>query len=133
VAAGGLRSQPLIASIQSMCIARIFVCISGGILSHCSIRSLYVPTQSQICVSKTVFCIPLYVSASNTTRRKLPPAQLSKECFTAVAASNKHSGVTSSVKWDVYGRRVKLCFEFSKKVLAITSDWELCRNIFFGI
>jgi hypothetical protein len=49
---------------------------------------------------------------------------LSKECFTAVVASNKHSAVTASVKWDVYGRRVKFRFEFSKKVFAITPDSE---------
>jgi len=133
VAAGAFRSRPLIASILSICIAKIFFCISGGILSHCSNRSLYIPTQCQIRVSKTEFCIPFYVCASNTTRRKLPPAQLSKECFTAVVASNKHSAVTSSVKWDVYGRRVKLRFEFSKKVFAITPDSERCRNIFFGV
>jgi hypothetical protein len=89
--------------------------------------------KCQIRVSKTVFCILLYVSASNPTQRKLPPAQLSKECFTAVVASNKHSAVTSLVKWDVYGRRVKLRVEFSKKVFAIMPDSEQCRNIFFGI
>jgi hypothetical protein len=89
--------------------------------------------KCQIRVSKTVFCILLYVSASNTTQRKLPPAQLSKESFTVVVASNKHSAVTSSVKWDVYGHHVKVCFEFPKKVFAITPDSERCRNIFFGI
>jgi len=76
--------------------------------------------KCQIDVSKTVFCILWYVSTSHTTRRKLPPAQLSKECFTAVVASKKHSAVTASVKWDVYGHRVKLFLEFSKKVFAIT-------------
>jgi len=80
--------------------------------------------KCQIRVSNTVFCILLYVSTSNTTQRKLPPAQLSKECFTAVVASNEHSAVTSSVKWDVYGHHVKLPFEFSKKVFAITPDSE---------
>jgi len=90
-----LPSGTLIVSILSICMARICFWISAGILSHCSNRSLYVPTQCQICVTKLVFCIPLYLSTSKVTWRKLLPAQLSKECFTAVAASNKHSGVTS--------------------------------------
>jgi hypothetical protein len=63
----------------------------------------------------------------------MPPAQLFKECFTAVVASNKHSAVTLSVKWDVYGSHVKFHVEFSKKVFAITPDSEQCTNIFFGI
>jgi hypothetical protein len=57
-----------------------------------------------------VFCKLWSVSSSNTTWRKLPPAQLSNESFTAVVASNKHSAVTSSVKWDVYGRRRNISF-----------------------
>jgi hypothetical protein len=133
MAPGAFQSRPLIASILSTCKARIIFCISGGILAQCLHRSLYVPTQCQIHGSKTEFCIPLYVSASYTTRRKLPPAQFSKECFTAVTASNIHSGVTSLVKWDEYGRCVKLHLVFSKKVLAISPSSEQCRNFFFGI
>ena len=85
----------------------------------------------QICVSKMVFCILFYVSSLNTMWRKLPPTLLSKECFTAVVASDKHSAVTSLVKWDIYGHAVKLHVEFSKEVFAITPDGEGCRNIFF--
>jgi hypothetical protein len=80
-----------------------------------------------------VFSILLYESALNTTWRKLPPAQLFKEGFTAVVASNKHSAVTSPVKWDGYGGRVTLHFEFSMTVFAITPNSEQCRTIFFGI
>jgi hypothetical protein len=75
--------------------------------------------KCQIRVSKTVFYILLYVSPSNTMRKKLPPTQLSKECFTAVVASNRHSAATSSVKWDVYGHCMRLRFECSKKVFPI--------------
>jgi len=89
--------------------------------------------KCQIRVSKTVFCILLYVFASNTTLRKLPPAQLSKACFTAGVACNKHCALTSSAKWDIHGCHVNLCFEFLKMVFAIMPRHITCRNIFFGI
>jgi len=63
--------------------------------------------KCEIWVSKIVFCILLNISASITMWRKVPPALMSKECFTAIVASNKHSAVTSSLKWDVYGHHVK--------------------------
>jgi hypothetical protein len=53
---------------------------------------------------------------------KLPSAQLLKEYCTAVLAINKHSAATSSVEWDIHGRRVKSAFEHVKKVFAITPD-----------
>jgi hypothetical protein len=133
VAAGAFRSRQLVPSILSICIACIMFYISSGILFQCWKRSLHVPIQCQLRVSKPEFCIPLYVSASNTTRRQLPWAQLSKEWCTAVAANNENSGVILSLKWHVYGRRVKLHMEFSKKVFAIMPNRERCRNIFFGI
>jgi hypothetical protein len=59
VAPGTFRSRPLIASILSICIAKIFFCISGGILSHCLNRSLYVPTKmSDTCVQNIVLHTP---------------------------------------------------------------------------
>jgi hypothetical protein len=66
----------------------------------------------------------MFVSASHTTWRKLPPALLFKEFFTAVVASNKHSAVTLSVKWDISGHPMKLRIQFSKKVFAIPPDSE---------
>jgi len=133
VAPGAFPSQPLIESILSICIARIMLCISGGILSHCSNRSLYVPTQWQICAYKTMICIPLHICASTVTRRKQPPAQLSMEYFTAGAASNQYSAVTSSVKWDVNGQHVELNFVFLKKDFANMPDSRWFRNSFFSI
>jgi len=130
VAAGALWSRPLIASILCICFVRIFFCVAGRIVSNCSNGSLYVCTKCQISVSKTVLCIPLYISASKVKQKTLPPAQLSKECFTVVAASNKHSGVTSSVEWDVSGCLVKLPFEFSNMDFPIMPSSERCRHIF---
>ena len=55
MAAGAFRTRPLIASILSIYIAKIFSSISGGILSHCSNRSSYVPTKmSDTCVQNGV-------------------------------------------------------------------------------
>ena len=112
-AAGSCGSRSLTASMLSLCIATISFVSLVGYFPIVRIDHYMYLLQCQIHVSKTVFCILLYVSTSNTTRRKLPPAQLCKACFTVVVASNKHSAVTSSVKWDVYGRRMKLCFESS--------------------
>jgi len=131
-AADAFQSWPLITSILSIYITIISFCISGGIHSHHSIGSLYVPAQCQIHVSKTVFCIALNVAASTVTWRKLPPAQLSKECITVVAASNKQYGVTKMVEWEIYNHHMKLCFEFSKMNFVFMPSSEQCSDIFFG-
>jgi len=93
---------------------------------------MYILT-SQIHVFTKKFCILLYVSASNATWRKLPPAQLSKEYLTAVGASDKYTGVTSLVKRDVYGPHVGLCIEFWKTVFGIVPNSEQSRNKFICI
>jgi len=71
MAAGAFRSRPLIASILSIYIAKIVLCISGRILSHCSNRSLYVPTKmSDTCVQNgglhTLVCIRFKYHAEET-------------------------------------------------------------------
>jgi len=132
-AAGSCGSRSLTASMLSLCIATISFVSLVGYFPIVRIDHYMYLLQCQIHVSKTMFCILLYVFTSNTTRRKLPPAQMSKDCCTAVVASNKHSAVSSLVKWGVYGRRVILLFVFLKKVFAIPPDIERRRNIFFGI
>lgn len=81
--------------------------ISGQIHFHCSNRLLYVHTLCQIGVSKMVFSERWHVSASIAMHRKQSPDQFLNEWFPLVAPSNKHSAVTSSVKWGVYAHRVK--------------------------
>ena len=80
-----------------------------------------------------MFGILVYVYTSNTTRRTLPPVQLSKEYFTPIVAINNLSAVNSSGKWDWDGYHVELHIEFSRKVFAIKPYSEKCRNIFFSI
>jgi len=133
VVLAAFQSWPLIVSILSICIGKICFVSMMGYFPILWIDHYMSLLKCQIGVSKMVFCILLCVSTSNTMRRKLPPAQLSKECFSAVVVDTKHSAVTWSVKWDVYGRRVKLRIEFSKMVFAMMPDSKQCRNIIFSI
>lgn len=130
---GAFQYQLWNAFILSISIARIIFHLSGGILSHCVNTSQYVPTQSQTHVSKMLFCIPLYISASEVTWCQLPPAQLWNECLNGVAAGNKLSGVTILGLWDVEWGEMKLLFELSKKVFAFTSECERCRHIILSM
>ena len=62
VGSGAFRSRPSIVLMLSISIVKIFFHITGGILSHCSNRSLYVPTtMSDMCVQNgvlhTLVCI----------------------------------------------------------------------------
>jgi len=93
---------------------------------------MYLLTR-QILQSKVVFWMFFYLSASNTTWRKLPPAQLPSECSTTVVASIKTSTVMSSVKCDVYGCHWKLGFQFLKKVFTVMPDSKRYRNIIFSM
>jgi len=72
MARGDLPFRPLIASILSICIDMICCFSTGGILSHCSNRLLYVPTDmADMCLQNGVLhtdeCIRFRYHTPDTT------------------------------------------------------------------
>lgn len=106
-AAGAFQSLQLIVLFLSICNLRIFCYIPSRIHFPDLNRLPYILIKSQICVFKTVPCIPLFIFALCTTPRKLPPSQLLKEFCTIVEASRKHCDVSILAKWNLYRHLIK--------------------------
>jgi len=85
LAAGAFRSRPLIALILSICIVRIFFCISAGILCHYSNRSLYDHNNmAEMCVQNGVLhnlvCIHFKYHAEETATSPVVQGMLYCSC-----------------------------------------------------